>query len=644
MTKPHFQIGACAFSFWYRPIRSLLLVYLVGVAAGSCSNPEHSKEGSRLTGLFEESLRESDTEIIKQLRRSRKQQQPLALYKHYASKRPKDAADKLRREGFKVRQHAPFAIIPPINWGADPYKDRNWRFQLNALYPIQNAIQVYESSGSLEYLEFSERIFLDWIDFNISSDKENNMKWYDMATGIRATVLAYIIDQELRRKHLSSEDIVTFLLAAEEHAKELEDPAKLSIGNHAYFQLAGLMALCKALPTLRKCDERKKYATDTFVNVLATQFNNEGIHLEHSPSYHAYAVDVLAKFMALEWFDFGPSIQENFEEAKENIYWMVRPDGEFTRVGDSAGTLLARLAKYHETAVYAQTNGKKGKRPEETYKVFPKGGYAVVRHPAASGNPSNDGYVFLTVAHHSPVHKHRDSLSFEWHDLGLPILVDGGKYAYEKNEHRNFFLSTRSHNTLEVDEQDLDTGKPGCCDVDVDVLSDDDAVYVIQAQKRHAKLGVMHRRHVVYEPGHWLLVVDELDSEEPHEYKQWFHLHPSWRRRGKENVWVAGKSVLRAYPLGVKKISVVRGQKEPRLQGWFSEKYAQYEENDALLHRETGKRARIATLFVLGDRPSAPPKAKLEFSSAVTRLCWGSGAELFGAAVDQQAHTVRSCD
>ena len=58
-------------------------------------------------------------------------------------------------------------------------------------------------------------------------------------------------------------------------------------------------------------------------------------------------------------------------------------------------------------------------------------------------------------------HKHNDLLSFEYHVGGQPVIVDPGSYVYTSDpDARNLFRSTRSHNTLSIDDQEQNEIRP----------------------------------------------------------------------------------------------------------------------------------------------------------------------------------------
>ena len=64
-------------------------------------------------------------------------------------------------------------------------------------------------------------------------------------------------------------------------------------------------------------------------------------------------------------------------------------------------------------------------------------------------------WLFLTASHRLEAHKHSDCLSLIWQERGESLSVDSGKYGYERDRMRGYFLSTRAHNTVEVDSRDF---------------------------------------------------------------------------------------------------------------------------------------------------------------------------------------------
>ncbi len=77
-------------------------------------------------------------------------------------------------------------------------------------------------------------------------------------------------------------------------------------------------------------------------------------------------------------------------------------------------------------------------------------GYGVVRTDRRDG-AAGSTMLFLTASHRREAHKHADCLSLIWQDRGETLLIDSGKYGYQRDRMRRYFRSTRAHNTVEVD-------------------------------------------------------------------------------------------------------------------------------------------------------------------------------------------------
>ncbi|MEQ1802090.1 MAG: heparinase II/III-family protein, partial [Gammaproteobacteria bacterium] len=55
---------------------------------------------------------------------------------------------------------------------------------------------------------------------------------------------------------------------------------------------------------------------------------------------------------------------------------------------------------------------------------------------------------------YQPGHAHCDTLSFELHVSGTPIVVDSGTFDYEPGAFRHYLRSTAAHNTVRIDGQE----------------------------------------------------------------------------------------------------------------------------------------------------------------------------------------------
>ena len=115
---------------------------------------------------------------------------------------------------------------------------------------------------------------------------------------------------------------------------------------------------------------------------------------------------------------------------------------------------------YGEKGVKKFNNIIPDKSPIES-RAFPDAGLYVIRNDERkdyalikAGNP-------LSIAPRA--HCHNDSLGIELWLKGNPVLVDPGTYCYTSDiNDRNYFRSTKAHNTMMVDNQEINsmTTKP----------------------------------------------------------------------------------------------------------------------------------------------------------------------------------------
>lgn len=82
--------------------------------------------------------------------------------------------------------------------------------------------------------------------------------------------------------------------------------------------------------------------------------------------------------------------------------------------------------------------------------MFQDGGYFGARH---------GGSLFIAdcgaiAPDHLPAHGHGDVLAFEWTVGGQRLIVDAGVFEYERGPMRDLSRSSRSHNTLTLDDRD----------------------------------------------------------------------------------------------------------------------------------------------------------------------------------------------
>jgi hypothetical protein len=186
---------------------------------------------------------------------------------------------------------------------------------------------------------------------------------------------------------------------------------------------------------------------------------------------------------------------------------------------------------------------------------------------------------YLSIA----AHGHADSLNFNLCSGDRPLFVDPGTYLYQcGGPWRDYFRSTRAHNTITVDK--LDQSQPAgtylwttkakstlefwATDEKIDVFIGSHDGY------RRLRDPVRHRRGILYiKPGAFL-IIDQIQAKSDHHYEQLFHVHPDMSTKQlSESTWLfEGRDVscsLILWPVDGHRIESFTGSEDPIL-GWYS--------------------------------------------------------------------------
>jgi len=499
-----------------------------------------------------------------------------------------------------LRKNPPLKLKPPIDWGKSPRKDSNWHYKVNSLKPIEPLIAAYQVGAGDEYLALAKRVALDWVDYNMVEDRPNEKKWHDMGSAFRAEMFAMLLDAELRRPQPDVKLVSSLVWALDEHAAFLANPKLFTLGNHGFFMMRGLALALRALPELNRRSRFERYANQQMKRLLASQFAADGLHLEHSPGYHSFITDSFTEVVSRGIFPRLPELGAAVERAKLHFDELAHPNGDAALLGDTERRAFARRSR-EPVPPSSDTS---------LLRAYPESGYAVFRSHFSTAAAPTDDYLLLGAGHHSRVHKHADHLSFEWSFQGVPLLIDSGKYTYNHDDWRQFFMSTRAGNALEVDETDY-SRTPGPGKSKLGAWGRLGEAYYVVATQRDKPLDVTQTRMLLLAPGRYLLVIDQMQSEKQHTYRQWFHFHESLdvtrdgtrllikREQGKPLMTVTELSDPDT------EIELVRGQTEPRIQGFVSAKYHEKEPRFSAAFRKRGTNATWVTLFSPGRVHSA---------------------------------------
>lgn len=559
--------------------------------------------------------------------------------------------------GWVRRNYPAIKLDQETPWPLQNSGQRSWNFYIHCWDMLDVLLASYSAEPQPELLALCVRIAVDWSARYSEGDSammDTPFAWYDMAVGLRAYRLAYLLEAARDAQILSAQEDALLWQALLAHRAYLAEDVNIAFhNNHGYYQVAGQLAMGRRFsaqsPLMAQAYAQGK---ERLRVMLEQQFAADGVHREHSPDYHRMVYDTLSGLIVSGLVQ-DPALVELSERVERALAWFVLPNRRLVNFGDSDYRDVSRTAKdaEHEWRTaemrWQASAGEIGENPGAGLKRFEQGGYFVYREPVA-GFSEQTAYLAQTAAFHSRTHKHADDLSFFWYDRGGEILIDAGRYGYlgttEQNSElwldghwysdpkRVYCESTRAHNCLEFDGKNYP--RKGIKPYGVALgrsLELSCGLVVMETECRHFK-GNRHARLLLLMPGQWLIVFDWFhdNQSKPHDVRQWFHLAEDWQLEAHKDSYQAvsdktGQRLQIAALLpGSAASRTYRGESEPFMQGWWSPAERQLLPNAAFCYEQaavvTGS---FATLFSFADGIEVDVTlSRVEASGRQIQLCW----------------------
>lgn len=496
-------------------------------------------------------------------------------------------------------------ITFPVDWeGLSRIEDSNWRMQLQGwamFFPMLYYFDKHLDKNKV--IDFFIKIVEDWYmkyghesEYIITNRNPVSYAWYDMSVGFRAIVLSFFINRISYFKiNIPSKSKEILLNVINQTINNLSWDKAFSFNNHGIFQLHGLMLLIHALGKENYKDE-KQYVLSQMKKLIFSQFDKNGMHTEHSPHYHFYAINMFEKIIfSNNWYEKDDNKEDNemLDRLKKAIYmkkWLVDPYSRPPCIGDSVLTIQNNIDRnnvsYDANFCYFSDDKK------FIYSNFNDSGYSVFK---SHWNNDKPVFLFFMGMYNSKTHKHRDCQSFEWMDYGKKILCDGGKYGYKKDKYRKYFLSYKAHNTIDIENFDILKFEPYSSCIKF-------SKYIQNIFYLHSSLhfpSVVFDRKIYLKPSKYLIVRDFVSFSEERLCTQWFHLDKDFYLvENRVNYSVFNNGNFRLFVYHQKDINkqIYYGD-EDNLSGIISEKDLVTEKTYSLGFSFTAKTKEIVTIF-----------------------------------------------
>jgi hypothetical protein len=517
-----------------------------------------------------------------------------------------------------VQQNAytipPFGVIKyeqsdSILWEED--KTRSFLRLLHGHTFLGCLTEAYRQTNDIAYVQKGMHLILDWISQHPFEKKRNTMAYHDETTALRLQYwLKFYI---FSRSQIDEKDRLLFEEKMWETAALLaQDHFHSTNTNHGMFQDISLLLFALYFEKERKeCQQYKELAITRLKEYFTNIFTSEGVHKEHSPSYHMLVVNNVKKIAGLLQgidSDVSQSFMEIYKKGEDFATHIIRPDGCLPAIGDTEAKKV-KIEGYAELYnspqyLYAVTSGEYGEAPTERDRVFKESGYAIFRNDWAKKEEAT--YVLFTAAYHTEYHKHSDDLNLCIYSNG-EIITEAGPNGYNyKDPYTQYAYSSFAHNTLIVDGQGLPRVDQ---QYDKVYLSD----YNLSPEEPEATgvnerfAGVKHIRKVKYvKKDQRIIVHDQIHSQKKHEYKILWHVAPGIRVHVRDMIVELFREERKVAEIEFEtsapiRIQSVQAQTKPTLQGWIFPKMESKQEATAIELELSGANVACTTEFRLSS-------------------------------------------
>ncbi|NEU09994.1 hypothetical protein GZH53_16840 [Flavihumibacter sp. R14] len=519
---------------------------------------------------------------------------------------------------------------PSINMRNSQYGSAKHVWELNRMLFLPKLALQYQKYRQQETLDLIVALLSSWIDQNLYL---KGINWYsNIEVNIRLInwVLTWDILNIDELKY-GNEDLNNFVEkkwgpSIYAHCKFSFDNPSLhsSANNHLISEYAGLfIANCKW--TFPESVKWLKYSKNGLEKQIVLQHSENGINREETAKYIQFITDFF-----LICIVFGEKVNIPFSSVFNNRFYkilgyiddLLNVDGKVLNYGDEDDgrvfnldshsevntfySLLTSGAIYFRDSFFRKANvtvdlknlllfGSNGEgifqslntnSELKTSKAYSEEGHFIFRLQEDAKkeilfhfDAAPLGYLAIAA------HGHSDALSFILHVDGSPYLVDPGTYCYHTHpEWRQYFLSTKAHNTITVNNESQATYVgPTLWLNHYDVRIKDFGVsdkydYVIAEHNGYKNYNVYHQRKVeFFRHKKQFIITDQIfnNSNRTLQIKMPFHIHPKIEYQLFRDTLLLSSNAKNTVQLkldGQLTWNIHKGETSPIL-GWYSESF-----------------------------------------------------------------------
>lgn len=488
-----------------------------------------------------------------------------------------------------------------LNWyNLGPRNDKEWGYFLNRQGYFNDLLDAYKYTGKPIYAKKFNDLVTDWILQNPAPEKEVwTETWRQLEVGLR------LIGSHWPRAFYGFQSATEFsdvarilmLSSIREQAGYIMHYHVMH-SNWASMELNGLAAAALYWPEFKHASKWIKHATKKMEQEIKYEVYPVGAQNELTSHYHEVALRNFEQFYDLNkkmGRKLPVFIYQEILKMYRYLAYTMRPNGYGLLNNDAdldynRKMIYKAANKYnHPDWMYIATNNKKGDRPKAGPSVFfPWAGQMIMR----SGWKANAKWSFFDVGPWGNHHQHNDKLHLSVSAFGHDWLVDGGRYYYKWDKWRLYFISSRSHNVILIDgkgerpyekladqpvkkDYSIQKGLDFCLGSYTNGFSSD---WWKSNESEHDTLAAKFTRAVLFLNNQYWIVIDHVKMQKSDTLEALWHFAPGLTLKHDKNTIIAIDSSNNSFqliPSGPSKwkLNLIKGQRKPRIQGWYSKTY-----------------------------------------------------------------------
>ncbi|MDE7443673.1 MAG: heparinase II/III family protein [Muribaculaceae bacterium] len=422
-----------------------------------------------------------------------------------------------------------------INWQYWPVQDNELRWQLHRHKWFTPMGKAYRLSGDEKYAKEWAMQYIDWIRKNPLS--QIDAEEYELASagevkGIAENVRFAWRPLEVSNRlqdqtgqfllfvdspHFTPEFLTEFLVNYHRHACHILGNYSAQ-GNHLLFEAQRMVYAGAFFPEFAEAPEWRKSGIDILNREVKKQVYDDGGQYELDPHYHLAAINIFCK--ALRMADVNGFRQEFPEEYVNTIKAMIEfyanicfpdysnPCFSDAKLGDRRSEVRnykdwLKLYPDSEWIRYYATEGAKGAPLPYLSHGATTSGFFTFRN----GWGPDATVMVVKAGPKGEWHCQPDNGTFELWFNGRNLFPDSGSFVYAGDDEvmklRNWFRQTCVHNTLTMDDKNLETTQSV-----TKLWQPEGDEQILVTENPHYK-DLKHRRSVFFVDNTYVVIVDE---------------------------------------------------------------------------------------------------------------------------------------